>query len=266
MNTLPSVVPSSSAPLYLLPGWGLGHGPMQPLADALQQRDPARRVILLDLPGYGETPFTADPMAATNHLLQVIEPGAVLLGWSLGGMLALAAAAQSCRSQPDSPVVGKLILMGSTPSFIVRPDWSTAMPGAELAAFREAIATDAEAMLPRFIGGFNRGDVRARAVTRELLERASPRPDSTVLLAGLDWLRDLDLRTALADIRQPLLILHGLADPLMPFAAAAWLAAQCRIQSPDVRLHGLPGCAHAPFVSDLPACLGHLSAFLDGRV
>lgn len=250
------------SPLYLLPGWGLGRGPLQPLADALQQHDPARRIVLLDLPGYGDAPFAVDPVRAVDWLLQQIEPGAMLLGWSLGGMLALAAAARSLH-QDDGGRISRLILIGSTPAFIQHPGWSPALPAAELATFRSAIAADAEAMLPRFIGGFNRGDNRAKAVTRELLERASPRPDSTVLLAGLDWLRDLDLRPLLAGIRQPLLILHGQADPLMPVAAAQWLATQCRTHNPQVHLHCLAGCAHAPFVSDLPACLSHLTAFLN---
>jgi pimeloyl-[acyl-carrier protein] methyl ester esterase len=39
-----------------------------------------------------------------------------------------------------------------------------------------AVAADIEAMLPRFVGGFNRGDARAKSVTRELLELADARP------------------------------------------------------------------------------------------
>ena len=64
-----------------------------------------------------------------------------------------------------------------------------------LAEFAANVAADVEAMLPRFVGGFNRGDERAKAVTRELLERADPRPSAATLATGLDWLRDVDLRT-----------------------------------------------------------------------
>jgi pimeloyl-[acyl-carrier protein] methyl ester esterase len=80
-------------------------------------------------------------------------------------------------------------------------------------------------MLPRFVGGFNRGDARAKEVSRQLLELADPRPPLATLATGLDWLRDVDLRRLAPQIKAPTLLIHGAADPLMPLAAAEALAA-----------------------------------------
>jgi pimeloyl-[acyl-carrier protein] methyl ester esterase len=132
------------------------------------------------------------------------------------------------------------------------------MPPTMLADFTAGIAADAEAMLPRFVGGFNRGDARAKEVTRQLLELADPRPSGDVLLAGLAWLREVDLRDDAPRIKAPALLIHGAADPLMPLAAAEALAALI----PGARLDAFADCAHAPFISRPDDFVASLQAFL----
>lgn len=234
-----------TVPFVFLPGWCLGRGPLQNLASAVSAR-------LEDLPGYGEMPLETDFAAAVDACAARLAPGSTLGGWSLGAQMALAVAAR----HPDK--VGRLVLVAGTPSFVQREGWPHAMPAPTLADFTTAIAADAEAMLPRFVGGFNRGDARAKAVTAELLERADPRPPAAVLAAGLAWLRDVDLRSETGQIRAPTLLMHGAADPLMPLPAAESLAATI----PGARLEIFADCAHAPFVSSPDDFFARLGRFL----
>jgi pimeloyl-[acyl-carrier protein] methyl ester esterase len=79
-------------------------------------------------------------------------------------------------------------------------------------------------MLPRFVGGFNRGDARAKEVTAN----CSTSPTRALR-------RDTGHRPRLAarcrpaplapQVKAPTLLIHGAADPLMPLAAAEALAA-----------------------------------------
>jgi pimeloyl-[acyl-carrier protein] methyl ester esterase len=155
--------------------------------------------------------------------------------------------------------VGKLLLVAGTASFVRRDGWPHAMPPEMLAEFAAGIAADVEAMLPRFVGGFNRGDARSKEVTRQLLDLADPRPPAATLAAGLDWLRDVDLRPVAPQVKAPTLLIHGAADPLMPLAAAEALAALI----PGAQLAVFAECAHAPFISRPDDFLARAQAFLN---
>lgn len=235
-----------SAPLVFLPGWCLGRSPLQAVVEALNGQ-------IIDLPGYGNAPLITDFYAAADDIAARLQPGTTLAGWSLGAQLALAVAAR----HPDK--VGKLILVAGTASFVQRDGWLNAMPPDMLTEFAAGIAADVEAMLPRFVGGFNRGDARAKAVTLELLKLADPRPVGAVLATGLNWLRDIDLRDIAPQVKAPTLLIHGGADPLMPLGAAEALTALI----PGARLEAFADCAHAPFISRPDEFLATVRRFLN---
>lgn len=246
--------------LALIHGWGIGQAAWQPLVTAL---DPAIRVHLIDLPGYGHAP--ASPASFAQHaatLLERLPVGTVLGGWSLGGMLALQAACLAPQR------LGGLILIGATPSFTQRDDWQPAQPPALLESFTAAIADDAAGTLQRFIALLNQGDRQARKAIRSLASAlaSAPLADTGSLLQGLNWLRDIDLRPQLAaftTLAVPALLIHGEHDPLMPLAAAHWLHAKLEASQLEI----IPGAAHAPFIHTperIAALIGdycHASAF-----
>ena len=235
-----------NAPIVFLPGWCLGRTPLNAVVNAINGQ-------IFDLPGYGNAPLITDFYAAADDIAARVQPGTTLAGWSLGAQLALAIAAR----HPDK--VGKLVLVAGTTSFVQRDGWPHAMPPDMLAEFAAGIAADVEAMLPRFVGGFNRGDANAKAVTLDLLKLADPRPAGEVLGTGLNWLRDVDLRDSALQVKAPTLLIHGGADPLMPLGAAEALAALI----PGAKLAVLSDCAHAPFMSRPDDFLATVRDFLN---
>lgn len=235
-----------TAPLVFLPGWCLGRGPLQATVDALHGQ-------FIDLPGYRDAPPEDDFDRAVSSIAARLPAGVTLAGWSIGAQLALAVAAR----HPDK--VGKLLLVAGTTSFVQRENWPDAMPPAMLADFTAAFAADAAAMLPRFVGGFNRGDRLAKEVTRSILDLADPLPPGDVLASGLAWLRDVDLHAEAPRVQAPTLLIHGAADPLMPAGAAQALAALI----PGARLELFAECAHAPFLAQPEKFLATARAFLD---
>lgn len=244
---------NANAPIVFLHGWGLHGG----IWDATLQALAGRICLAPDLPGYGAAlsvqPYTVDRLA--DRLAAATPSPAVLVGWSLGGMVALAWAAM----WPER--VRGLVLVGATPAFVQRADWPHAITPVLFETFAHSLAHDWRATLQRFLALQARGSDAARTVIGRLrailFAHGEPAPET--LAAGLDLLRTTDLRPRLADVRVPTLIVHGGRDTLCPPAAAEWLAANLT----NARLALLPHAAHAPFLSHPEAFRTRLEEFLD---
>ena len=231
--------------LVMLHGWGLHGGVFDSIAPALAEHFHLHRI---DLPGHGKSPLhpsLGNIHELAEHLVERLPAQAIWLGWSLGGRIALTAAAAGHTSA--------LILVGSTPCFCQRPDWPHGMPEAEFSQFSQALQDDYQATLQRFLVLQSRGSALAREELRSLRESvfAHGETDPAALRLGLGLLRDVDLRPLLPAIDTPTLILHGSRDTLAPRAAAEYLARQL----PSAQLALIERAGHAPFIS-------HPEAFL----
>lgn len=246
-----NIVATGSGPdLALIHGWGLGSGVWGATANSLAE---TCRVHVVSLAGYdGQPADDLDFSATAATLAEQLPAGCTLCGWSLGGLLVLSAAMQ----RPQR--VGRLILVSATPRFVQDADWPQAQPMSLLDSFRSAVAGDAKATLTRFVMLFNQGDEKARAIARALTPLlANTLPERETLLRGLSWLGSADLRSALKDIAQPTLVMHGDNDPLMPIAAGTTLATSL----PNARLRHFAGTAHAPFIAAPSEFVAAVSAF-----
>jgi pimeloyl-[acyl-carrier protein] methyl ester esterase len=223
-------------PRVFLHGWGLHGGIWSETLAALPGAAP-------DLPGYGVMPAIAPYSAETlaDAVAATLAEPVHLIGWSLGGMVALALAAR----HPDQ--VAKLVLMGASPAFVNRPGWEHGLAPEVLAGFADSLTQDHRATLLRFLSLQARGGDAAREVIGRLRETVFQRgePNSATLAAGLDLLRDVDLRDLAPSIACPALVVHGAYDTLCPAAAGQWLAE--RIPGARLALH--ERAAHAPFLS-----------------
>ncbi len=249
----------AGAPLVLLHGWGMHGGLFAPVLPALAQR---RRVHVVDLPGHGYSvplaPLTLEGIAgeldaAFAHEAEPLD----VLGWSLGGAVALHFAATRRRR------VARLVLVATTPSFVVRDDWPHAMEPRTLAMFGDELRVAHRLTLQRFltlqVQGSDSGRAALAALRQELFARGEPSRD--VLDAALALLLSVDLRAAVASIDAPALVVTGDRDTLAPAAAGRWLAAAL----PHAELVEIPGAAHVPFLSHRDAFVAAVGAFLDAR-
>ncbi|MFO1430329.1 MAG: pimeloyl-ACP methyl ester esterase BioH [Candidatus Competibacteraceae bacterium] len=241
--------------LVLVHGWGMHSGIWEDVIEALVDD---YRVTYLDLPGYGYSRFAGGEYSLeslSRTLAALSPPKAVWIGWSLGGMIAQ-------RLAIDAPErVAKLVLIGSSPCFVRRPDWPHALDYRMLHAFAENLSRDYRATLKRFLALEVHGGEHEVALLRQLRELVFQHgePDTEALRTGLTILETADLRAELRRIACPALLLLGRRDNLVPVAAGA---ATCRLL-PNARLHVFERAAHAPFFSHLAEFISHLRAFLD---
>lgn len=227
--------------LVLLHGWALHGGIWDTL---LPKLTPHFRVTAIDLPGHGHgrgVPLSSDLAEVAASVLTAAPAGAIWLGWSLGGLVAL-------RAALDAPTrLRALVLANSTPRFVTAHDWPWAMPPEQLDEFASGLGGDYRGTLQRFLSLQVRGDAAARETLRALRDSLFARgePKAADLAAGLELLRRGDLRQELPRLRLPTLVLTGSHDRLTPPAASDAMAKSI----PQAELRSFQGAAHAPFLS-----------------
>ena len=230
--------------IVLLHGWGLNREVMRPLAQRLA---PHTRVHLLDLPGYGRNAGVAIPTNLVDYSQLVVDAITTLephpchwLGWSLGGLVALQAAASGAP-------MAQLTLCAASPCFTQRPDWPHALTPTLLEQFASALQQDLAGTVRRFLSLQAQGSERGREEIRQLRDAiaAGGGPNPLALALGLSLLQRQDLRPLLSHITTPVHLIHGARDTLVPIAAQAAIAALL----PQATSHTIAGAAHAPFIS-----------------
>jgi pimeloyl-[acyl-carrier protein] methyl ester esterase len=234
-------------PLVLLHGWAMHSGLFATLLPCLTDRFRVHRV---DLPGHGlsasVTPYTLDTIVTALAAAISGAEGArveplTLLGWSLGGTLAL----HWARAQPAR--IGRLVLTGATPCFVARPDWLHGMAAATLQQFADELSISYRLTLQRFVALQVRGADHPRAVLAQLRGELFARgePSREALRAALELLASTDLRGDLGAIGQATVVIAGERDALTPPRAGLWLAGAL----PRASFRLIPGAAHAAFLS-----------------
>ena len=227
--------------------WGDWIGTLAPLVDPRP----------IDLPGHGRQPWDArigDLAGLARAVSGEIPPGVFLLGWSLGGMVAL----ELARQRTD---IRGLVLIATTPRFVAEAAWPCGVESRVLEAFARGVRDDYERTVQDFLALQVLGATDPRATLRALRDgvRSRPAPDPRALDVGLDILRQADLRAALDGIRLDTLVISGDRDRLVHPRAGEALAAAL----PRAQLRRIAGAGHAPFLSHPAAVRSELATFLD---
>ncbi len=240
--------------IALVHGWGMNPR----VFDALAMRmEPTFDVRIPSLPGHAGRALL--PNNSLQHwaadLIGQLPAHSTLLGWSLGGQVAMRAA----LDYPDT--IARLIVVASTPKFVTSEGWALGMALSDLQAFGAALQNDPEATLMRFMGLQTRGVADQKTLLLQLREAMSACPPATpdALLQGLALLLDTDLRTELPRLVQPTLVLHGALDTLTPRSAGKWLADTL----PNARHVEFERAAHAPHLSHAEAVATAIERFVD---
>lgn len=241
-------------PLVLLHGWSMNLRVFDALAAQLESRF---ELIAVDLPGHGRsagTPLPTDIDALADALRDALGPSvppeASVLGWSLGGMAALALAsvsASACRDARAELSISRLVLIASTPRFVARADWRHGMAPALLDAFTARLRAEPHAIVHDFLELQLRGSPQAASMLRTqqaALESHGGATDAA-LTTGLELLRQTDLRERLPSIDLPTLVIAGQYDRVTHPAAGRALAAAL----PRGEYFEFSRTGHAPMLS-----------------
>lgn len=237
-------------PLVLLHGWGMNSHVWQPLLPSLAQH---AQVICIDLPGHGaNSHLPLGTLAeAVAQLAPHIPQDAIVMGWSLGGLIAQGLA----HALPDR--IAALILIASTPKFVAEGDWAHGVSPDLLALFGRSLQTDYLGTVKRFFALQFLSTKTDTRVVNALRERIMEHPASiTGLEQGLTILQTADFSQT--PVTQPALWMLGKLDKLIPASLADALP-----QMGYRHIAVLGSAAHVPFVTHPALFMEHIEAFLD---
>jgi len=244
---------AAGSPLVCLHGWGMNLSVFDELRDAM----PERESWAIDLPGHGRSewqPERAGFAFQVEDILNVLPAQCVLLGWSLGGQLALELAQRAPQR------IQALVLVSTTPRFAQSPDWPHGMSAHAVRTFSNSLEQDWRQTLSDFVWLQLRGGRHAEATQQRvrlaLTEHGAPRPEA--LQAGMQLLGSLDLRAMLPGVAQRALLIAGQNDRVVLPAATHWLGEAL----PEGSFHQIPRAAHAAFLSHVEESVALLRPFL----
>jgi 2-hydroxymuconate-semialdehyde hydrolase len=231
---------SGLPPVLLLHGSGPGVSAGANWRAVLPALQAGRRVIAPDQLGFGGTatgePRTFGREAWTGHALALLDTLGVaevdVIGNSMGGAIALSMAV----ARPSA--IRRVVLMGTMGVATALPAGLDAVwgytPGVE--AMREVIglfAYDRRLISDELVR--MRYEASLQPSVRDSWAAMFPAPRQR-------WVDDLALRGAeLADVRQPVLMVHGSDDRVVPWRSSSEPLVDLL---PDCRLHVIGGCGH----------------------
>lgn len=240
-------------PLVLIHGWALHAGVFAPLVQRLADR---HRLYLVDLPGHGYSRDAGVLLELEACVAEITArtPPAVWLGWSLGGLFALHAAATQAQ-------VRGLVMLAATPRFVRGGDWLHAVDPAVFLQFGQDLERDYAGTLERFLALDTIGSEHAREELRTLKQTLYARgePAPRALQKGLALLENSDLRALLPALAIPSLWLSGRRDRLVSPAGMHEAAAL----APLSRHVEIAGGGHAPFLGHADCVAMEVRAFME---
>jgi len=217
--------------ILLITGWGGGAELLKPLHEALEQK--GHSVERLNI-------FNALDDEILQQHVELAVKFDVIIGWSLGGQLATLLVDQ-IQQQYAEPKV--LITLASNPCFVVKADWTTAMPVETFIQFKQSFEQDAITTLKRFGLLVCQGASSAKKDFVAMQKLIRPQPIA-LLRDGLQLLEQLNLVELYKNYQSRQLHVFAEYDALVPYQVVRktkdLAAKNLSVVSIDGASHGFP--------------------------
>jgi len=203
-----------------------------------------------------------DQDKALNEWLELIDQSVskntVLMGWSLGGTLAIQYAASTNKS------FLALVTLQTNPCFLVRRGNVVGLDSNEFDALNALVSDEPnkrKALVRQFTHLLVVGSLAHKEDRRNLKLNYSETAlsDVEVLRSGLKFLADLDARQALTEVPQPCLHIYGRHDALVPVEVSALV----KKNNPHHQVQVIDEMAHLPCCAYRTDVISSLDRFLE---
>lgn len=197
----------------LIHGWGM---PLKIFDEFIVRCQEKINFQVVELPGDTSSSNLSSIDEYTDFVMAQINQPSIVLGWSLGGMIAINLAAKYPK------LVTKLIMVTSTPKFVRTDDWQYGVEKQVLKSFHRQVLKNYPQTIQMFLGLQTMHHPEQKNILNLLKKLINDKIDLKSLSIQLDLLNNLDLRNILPTIYQPSLWISGNRDTLTPYKAAQY--------------------------------------------
>ena len=241
-------------PLLMIHGWGVNSEIWISLVDELKF---FASVYTVDLPGMGGS-SSISPYTLNNIAKEIKDNVPIkkfnILGWSLGGQVAMSLAIR----MPE--FVERLILISTTPCFVEKKDWPYGVNKQFFSNFELETKQNLNNTLLKFFLIQTRDINDSKNVMRFLKNTfIEIRDDNkSSMQSALNVLKETDLRNEVQKMDKPTLIIAGDKDRLTSSKASIWLYEKIK----GATLKEIKGANHMPFISHRETMTESVKKFL----
>ncbi|MDD5677276.1 MAG: alpha/beta hydrolase [Kiritimatiellae bacterium] len=246
----------TALPLILIAGWAHTGKAMRPLKEALEGHlvQVTSTLELWKTQANAMLPHLPDLSRYAMGLHNLLAPfdGHIgVIGWSMGGMVAL----ETARKYPE--LFQRLAIISGTARFCKGNDELPGVSVSVLRAMSLGLRQTPDNVLTAYYNqvhapqGVPAAGINTRAQDIAMLDRDE-------LRQGLDYLQRTDVRKGLNQLAVPTLVVHGREDRIVPWQAGEWLSRSLAISQWRCYAglgHALPVHAAALLAADIRAFL-----------
>ncbi len=193
-------------------------------------------------------------MSLANETGSNIKNDCVVIGWSLGGLIALYLATMFKK-------VKGVVFITSTPKFVNNGNWLFTIDISDHRDLYRNLTENHDQAVKYFSQLIAHGDTSAKQTIKYLSSHLTKSKYNNTLQFWLNELEQLDLRQQFCKLSIPALILLANNDALIKRG----ISDQLRILNPDPGIKNLPDCGHAPFISKERETTKLIKDFIDAE-
>ncbi len=195
--------------LVLLHGWGFNSELFTVLIDDYKNQ---YRITKIDLPGHGRSANVDGGLDEwCDEIIKILPQNPILLGWSLGGLLAIKIASKITLS--------KLILVASTPNFVQTNLWEFGIDADNFEQFSNALQLNLSKGLKRFTSLQTKDKSKLKALNKAIEQYPAT---TQAINQGLEILLNTNLKNQFKKLSIPIEVVLGKYDTLVPIKISHW--------------------------------------------
>ena len=195
--------------LVLLHGWGFNS---ELFNDLIEQYKSQYRITVVDLPGHGRSNDIDGGLDKwCDEIIKILPKNPILMGWSLGGLLAIKIATKIA--------ISKLILVASTPNFVQTNDWPYGINENNFRQFSDALEFNLSKGLKRFVSLQTQDKTQLKTLNQSIDKFPA---SAKALNQGLEILLTTDLVDEFNQLKIPIKVILGNHDTLVPYRISNW--------------------------------------------